>query len=242
MKLIYLIILLFIGCAEMPVEAPKPSVPLPEPFAIEQGCASIGSCALTNNRNKFDSSKQKTSVTCSGSPCPQGMSRVCSSKYKVNLCVDVELVSKDLVPEGNYSYPKCQAECASQGKRVLTNNEWLVAMNGTRADKCKASGPRNRTKGSPTQDAPDYNSSSDMKNLSFNKAGFRQDRADCISNYGIKDGVSVLGQWVSDGYGSSKPQFNGGLWAFPSASTLFYRTNAHGESYYDYSIGCRCGS
>lgn len=235
MKLLILLLLTSCVTQQTPIVEPEPII-TKEPFDIEDGCNSIGSCSLTNNRNKFDFSKTKNEVTCSNEPCPDGMKRVCDEKYKTNLCVDIILVSQNNIPEGNYSYYNCKDLCESQGKRILTNNEWLVAINGTRQEDCRAPGPKDRKLGSPTQDGPDYNSSKDMTNLKFNEAGFRQDRTQCISTHQIKDGIGVLGQWVSDPI-----QFNGGLWAFPSASTVFYRTSAHGPSYYDYSIGCRCG-
>ena len=234
-----ILILLLAGC-ETVSSAPEYKEPTGG-FALEKGCKSIDSCSLTNNRNEYDSTKIKPVDCTLPRACASDMRRVCSTRYGIDLCVDTNLISVGGVPEGNYSYPKCQAKCASLGKRVLNNNEWLVAVNGTDHLKCKAPSPKNRKLGSATQDAPDYNSSSDMKNLKFNAKGIRQDRGECVSIYGVKDGVSVLGQWVSDGYRSNKPQFNGGLWAFPSASTIYYRTSAHGPSYYDYSIGCRCG-
>jgi len=231
------------------VIVPETSVP----FDVSQGCLAIGSCDLTNNRNQFnmhkiDLAKFEADGGCElNTNCPESMNFVCDAKLATRVCVARDLVSAQShegkqVPMGNFSYFSCLDHCEARGFRLLTNNEWLVAMNGTHAEFCKATAPKDRRLGSPTQDAPDFNSSDDLKNLEFNEPGFRSDRSRCVSVYGIRDGVSVLGQWVSDGFSSDRPQFNGGLWAFPSASSVFYRTTAHGPGYYDYSIGCRCGA
>jgi hypothetical protein len=79
-----------------------------------------------------------------------------------------------------------------------------------------------------------------MQDLDFNRTGIRQDRSSCVSAYGIRDMVGVLGQHVSDGHAASnRIQFNGGLWPQGVSSTM-YRTVAHNRGYSDYSTGCRC--
>lgn len=243
------------------VEAPEeesetentPEFPQSTPYNVDDGCLAINSCNLTNNRNQFDvrlinRSEFERNGGCEfNNRCPSSMNFVCDERLATRVCVARDMVliraeSGAMIPRGNMNYQACVSSCERAGGRVLTNNEWLVAMNGTHARHCRAPAPRDRRRGSPTQDAPDFNSPEDMRNLRFNEKGFRQDRSLCVSIYGIRDGASVLGQWVSNGFRRNRPQFNGGLWAFPSASTVFYRTTAHGPSYSDYSIGCRCGA
>lgn len=202
---------------------------------LTRGCQTIGSCQKVNNHNKFDFSKQsKSPVTCSpddAKKCLANQKIVCSPHYRVKVCVDIYLVQQDGLPAGNFTMPKCQAYCQSQGKRMLTNNEWLVAAIGTSSNSCL---PAKVTK------RPNYNSTTDMRNLDYNRTGIRKDRKQCKSVYGIQDMAGVLGQWVT--HGQAKPgraQFNGGLWP-QNQSTIFYRTTAHGPTYTDYSIGCRC--
>lgn len=207
---------------------------------LRQGCEAVGTCGRTNNRNYFSDNKSPRrdfdeSGGCDGNlSCPRDMKPVCSSAYKIKVCMDVELKAMDRdssTPEGNHTFYSCQSYCQSMGKRLPTNNEWLVASTGTVSSSCL---PRS------IEDRPNYRSSSEMKDLRFNQRNIPKNRRNCISSYGIKDMVGVLGQWVTHGHSSSgKGQFNGGLWTQP-ASSIVYRTVAHGKGYSDYSIGCRC--
>lgn len=208
---------------------------------IAAGCSSehstIGGCG-TNTRNRFNFASQgEQPVTCNqrdARRCSSGQSLVCSSHYRVKVCVDINLATtSDGTPRGNFTMPQCREHCAGQGKRMLTNNEWLVASLGTNAANCLPSSISRR---------PDWNSRTEMRDLSFNTTGIRSNRGNCVSTFGIRDMVGVLGQWVTDGQAASnRAQFNGGLWP-QNASNIFYRTTAHGPGYTDYSIGCRCAS
>lgn len=205
---------------------------------LSKGCESIGSCSKTNNRNRFDFSRQRRQpVFCtqdSLSRCSGSQKLVCSEFYRVKVCIDIELAAtEDGTPRGNFTMDQCRSYCEGKGGRLLTNNEWLVAALGTEASNCLPAQVRRR---------PNPNSSQDMRNLDYNKTGIRSDRTNCVSAYGIKDMVGVLGQWVTDGQArSGRAQFNGGLWP-QNQSTIFYRTTAHAPSYTDYSIGCRCAT
>lgn len=211
---------------------------------LRNGCRSINTCGQTNNLNLFtDSAQQRQAFErsggCSGGSlsCPPAMTMVCSAEYHTKVCVDVDLKKEaDGTPEGNHTFHTCQRYCQSRGARLLTNNEWLVAAAGTRGEDCLPSAQqRNAVR-------IDTSSSRSMGNLDHNRRGMRADRSACVSAFGIRDAVGVLGQWVTDGQArSNRAQFNGGLWR-QGASTLFYRTTAHGPGYTDYSIGCRCAA
>lgn len=172
------------------------------------------------------------------------MRHVCSAPYSTSVCVDVNLIQDaNGIPLGGISYRQCQQRCEARGARMLTNNEWMVAAAGTDRDTCLPRLPArigcsNLSQCTPR---PDYNSTSQMNDLSFNNH-LRTPRPQCISATGIRDMVGVLGQHVTNGQArSNRIQFNGGLWAQP-VSELFYRTTAHDSSYSDYSVGCRCAA
>lgn len=207
---------------------------------LASGCASIKSCDLTNNGNKFKkSSKARAEFErlggCQGSlKCPADTQLVCSKKYAVRVCMDTQLKQADGIPEGNFSYFKCQQHCLSKNRRLPTNNEWLVAASGTKAEDCL----------DPNAVYPIKEGAS-MTDLSVNKPLKTIPREKCKSLYGVQDMVGVLGQWIQERFknkaGRDRGKFNGGLWP-QDASTQFYRTIAHSPTHLDYSIGCRCAS
>lgn len=203
-----------------------------------------GTC-FSNSVNRFDPSKG-TTAGFQGCPrrveCPSGMRHVCSDAHSISVCVDVNLIQDaNGVPLGGISYRQCEQRCAARGARMLTNNEWMVAAAGTDRDTCLPRLPARIGCSDSSQciRRPDYNSTSQMNDLSFN-SHLRNPRTQCISATGIRDMVGVLGQHVTNGHArSGRIQFNGGLWAQP-VSELFYRTTAHNSTYSDYSTGCRC--
>jgi hypothetical protein len=220
--------------------------------------AEAGNCdASDNNLNRFrnDASTRAEerqrfestggcpeSYSCTGRPvsggCSEGMALVCSAEYEIKVCVDTNLrVDETGTPQGFQTYNSCEQYCQSQGKRIITNNEFLVAGMGTQSQHCLS-----RTDRYPNNPMPDRDRN--MNNPNFQTTNrevlARVDRSSCVSAYGINDMVGVLGQWV-DG-GETTYQFNGGLWAH-HGSTLFYRTTRHpSATYQDYSIGCRCAA
>lgn len=208
---------------------------------LRQGCEATGTCGRTNNRNRFTGSSSarqnfNASNGCSGNlSCERGMVAVCNPQYQIKFCIDKDLkkMRDGQTPEGNHTFYTCRNYCQSQGKRLPTNDEWLVASIGTEAASCLPASITSR---------PNPSSTRQMQDLSFNVSGIRSDRSNCKSQYGVRDMVGVLGQWVTGGFArSGRAQFNGGLWPQP-ASSIVYRTTAHGPGYTDYSIGCRCAS
>jgi hypothetical protein len=227
---------------------------------LEQGCQSMGTCNWVNNKaNRFryefnrpftnhaDCSLSQFIETYGKFPCPGQMTWVCSTKYQVNFCIDTNL-REDLWgnPDGNFSRNRCQSLCQSQGYDLPTNNEWLVAANGTQFKDCDINIPN---------PCASENYSNECLKRNFNYIPGSVLRPNCVSNFGVRDMVGVLGQWVletheGNGWKSAKrfdqapaPRgfFNGGLWP-QKYSTVFYQTRAHGIHYGDYSIGCRCAS
>ena len=209
------------------------------------GCRASGSCNGSNNRNKLRKPVSGTSnLNCSAvrKQCPRGpgnketMKLVCNSDYNTLVCVDINLMTdSNGVPQGWQSRNSCKAYCKGQGKRLLTNDEWLVAALGTPVQNCF---PKNTTGARGGFDSRNADPLTNRKVLG------KQPRPGCQSVYGIKDMIGVLGQWVSDtplGKPAKFGQFNGGFWG-QRKSTIFYRTTAHYATYSDYSIGCRCGA
>ena len=64
------------------------------------------------------------------STCPADMKPV------NNVCVDIEESSVGGKVLNDINYYQCQDFCSSQGKRMLTNQEWLSACEGTPRDEC----------------------------------------------------------------------------------------------------------
>lgn len=204
---------------------------------LSLGCKKINSCGRTNNTNKLDLNRlPKISVNCEQTMiCPEGQSLVCASAYATAFCMDIDL-KKDLAgtPDGNHSYNSCKKYCADKGYRLPTNNEWLIAAEGTDENNCLPTNPITK---------PDSNSRKAMSDPIVNSRALSYARPACKSKYQIRDMAGVLGQWVEDNPKSNPKfgRFNGGLWP-QKASTIFYTTTAHHKSYSDYSIGCRCAS
>ena len=204
---------------------------------LNVGCSELGHCE-SFNENLFDFSKvDRSGFNHNGRcdrehSCPTGMTSVCNETYFTKVCIDTELdTDASGIPRGNHTFHSCQSYCRSRGLRLPTNNEWLVAALGTNHRQCLPNSVTRR---------PDYNSRSEMTDLDFNRTGIRGDRSQCVSDYGVRDMVGVLGQWVTDGQARpGREQFNGGFWG-QVHSRLFYRTRGHGPTYTDYSIGCRC--
>jgi formylglycine-generating enzyme required for sulfatase activity len=234
-----------------------------------------GHCSYSNNTNAFDLSRIQQRVSeadCDRQayvrahgrePCPGDMAWVCSAQWQVNICVD-----RDLRPDnqgrarGHVTRAQCETMCAAQGRRLLTNNEFLAACEGTQAHRClpergvhpvmaRLHSPRpwiyngidckagNNAWGPCINDPTLNQDVGDLLNLVTPAAGGGA-RSSCASDYGVRDMVGVLGQWVSDTY-HGRGQFNGGLYSQPRSSCN-YTTVAHNTEYTDYSIGCRCGA
>lgn len=188
-------------------------------------------------------------------PCPAGMGWVCMPERNVSVCLDIRLRSgSDGKPLGGQNRATCAAWCKSQGKRLPSNNEWLIGCIGTEAKNCL---PANISHpiGSRLQSAAPWTVEGVnckaggaawgkvcMNDMSLN-ANLPRERPRCLSQFGLRDMVGVLGQWVADDVKlpgrAPTGQFNGGLWP-QSESSCGYTTVAHPADWSDYSIGCRC--
>lgn len=195
--------------------------------------------------------------------CPSEMVYVSDDPRGIHICMDrfeyTHRTSTDLensYPVGYRNHSDCQQLCESQEKRLPSNDEWVLACEGTDPNQCNRSRPHplltlaqskdwiyNGTDCStaknmwsvPCMNDPRINQ---MKNGLAANGEFK----DCVSKFGIYNMVGNLGEWVSDTHyrnGIRLGRFNGGL--YPQAkSTCSYTTIAHGPNYKDYSIGCRC--
>jgi hypothetical protein len=212
--------------------------------------------------NAADCSREEFVRRYGHEPCPTDMAWVCSPKWQVNVCMD-----RDLRREasgrfmGNVSRQECKAWCEQRGRRLPTNNEWLVACEGTQPSQCLQRATYHpiiyRLRSTQAWVYNNINCKAGtnawrdcMSDLRLTDR-MRDPRTGgmvgvppaaetqrCISEYGVRNMVGVLGQWVSDTYGT-RGQFNGGLYPQP-ASSCNYTTVAHPSDYTDYSIGCRC--
>lgn len=245
---------------------------------INRACAEDPACrGRADNRNFYDLlrvSQRVTAGDCSREefvrryghePCPNDMAWVCSPKWQVNICMD-----KDLRREAGGRYMgdvgrlECKAWCEQRGRRLPTNNEWMVACEGTKPSQCLRSNIAHPIMARLRDKQPWVYNNIDckvgtnawrdcMQDLRLNdrviKAGMTlgvptpAETQSCVSDYGVRNMVGVLGQWVADTYpgpgGGTRGQFNGGLYPQP-ASSCNYTTVAHPADYSDYSIGCRC--
>ena len=210
----------------------------------------------TNNTNRLDrSSPGRIHANCDlplfqrqygRLPCPADMQWVCSRHFQISVCVDRDLGSGgDGAPTGNMSRNGCANFCSAKGKRLPTNNEWLVGCNGTPYAEClnyKGTWPPGhfaKIKGHPCE-IHGATSSQCMTHPDLTKQLPARD-PQCVSEALVNSCVGTLGQWVSDSPNgnSSRAKFNGGFFPQP-ASSVIYTTTAHGPGYSDYSIGCRC--
>jgi hypothetical protein len=202
-------------------------------------------------------------------PCPNDMAWVCSANWQVNICIDRDLRRE---PNGRFMGSvgrlECQAWCQARGRRLPTNNEWMVACEGTQPAQClrptishpilhRLRNPRRWVYNDVDCKVGSNAWRSCMSDLRLNdrlrdpQSGATiglptaAETRRCVSQYGVRNMVGVLGQWVVDTYaspaggGGTRGQFNGGLYPQP-ASSCNYTTVAHPADYTDYSIGCRC--
>lgn len=164
---------------------------------------------------------------------------------------------EEAIPSPNLNYYQCKSICKAQGKRMLSDKEWKTACEGTPITKCNRYQPHpvvrmldrdtwvykgvNCKKKRNTYTEHCMNDPRLVKlNYSIAKNG---DFDECVSKHGVYHMVGNLGEWVSNvrKKGSRlRGRFNGGLFPQPKSSCE-YTTIAHGPSYQDYSIGCRCG-
>ncbi len=196
-------------------------------------------------------------------PCPRGMVLVLSQKNKA-VCIDryeytdvnrEEPIEK-AYPLANLNFYECKEICQKAGKRVPSHREWLKACEGTDPVLCNIH-RRHPVLRMRAQDkswlflGKDCKDPKNMwrdclKDTELNELpeslAYNEEFPDCRSNSGAVHMVGNLGEWVEDTVTRKQKilgRFNGGL--YPQiASSCNYTTIAHGQSYKDYSIGCRC--
>ncbi len=183
--------------------------------------------------------------------CPTEMVAVCNKSLK--LCIDRFEYSADALaekPQGYMNKLACEDACKQQGKRLPSKTEWATACEGTPAEQCNIhrQNPVLRMYNSATawvvngvdcKKGQNRWSMTCMNDPRLNELPDGLSGVDefqkCISNFGARDMVGNLGEWIGDPNGT----FNGGLYPMPRSSCT-YTTTAHGATYSDYSIGCRC--
>lgn len=231
-----------------------------QPAAGAEVVSEIGprSHLATNNANRFDwklvhpgqapadCDPARYEAQYGRKPCPPDMAWVCSRKYGISVCADRALAAgDDGLPAGNHSRSTCENFCRAKGRRLLTNNEWLVACTGTPHGACLNYGgawPPAHFAKDPFHPCATQGTGSAacMSDPRLTRLLPPAD-AGCVSEAGVTGCVGTLGQWVSGNVpGTPRGRFNGGL--FPQkASSVLYTTTAHSPGYSDYSTGCRCG-
>lgn len=218
------------------------------------------SAFATNNTNQFDwsrAAKASVHADCDlarfqaqygRAPCDKNMQWVCSRFFQISVCVDQDLArdSQGRVL-GNQNRSGCVRACAASKKRLLDNNEWLVACTGSPISACVNYGgewPPAHFAKIPGHPCRVYGVESDqcMQNPDLT-ALMPAIQSACVSEALVKGCIGTLGQWVSDGIAeidAPRGRFNGGLFPQPASSAV-YTTTAHDPGYSDYSMGCRCG-
>lgn len=180
--------------------------------------------------------------------CGDKMVLVCSTYFRTALCMDQDLYvdSRTGRPQGNMNLFDCQAACASQGKRLPTNNEWQVGCTGTRPDDCLVyHGPHPgelyaRVPGHVCERDGAYSSRCLMSPDLV--AMLPETPKQCVSEAGVRACVGTFEQWVSNHFVAGQYyRFNGGMFALP-ASAVDYVTPAHPNDFRHYASGCRCAT
>lgn len=207
----------------------------------------------TNNTNNFNLEEQPDSPvvhhqcdierfrTQEGhEPCAADMRWVCSRHFQISLCVDYDIArDRQQLPRGNLNRTACANYCAIQGKRLPSNNEWLVACTGSEPANCLnyegewPPGHFAKILGHPCQ-VHGATSSQCFSHPDLTRQLPTYDPR-CRSEAGLIGCIGSLGQWAA----GPRSRFNGGLFPQPASSVL-YTTTAHSPVYSDYSIGCRC--
>lgn len=154
------------------------------------------------------------------------------------------------VPQGYISGTQAAAACAEAGKRLCSNEEWLLACQGAEGRLYphgdSLHGECNTTRA--CHPAVQYfESSADwiwselghpcINQLPDGLATTGEYDA-CVTPEGIYDMVGNLHEWTSDASGI----FRGGFYvdALINGTGCLYRTTAHSTGHWDYSTGFRC--
>lgn len=214
-----------------------------------------------------------------GKGCPQGMisirGRYCIDQYEAGtvellgkgktrvhspfLPVDgikVKAVSKKgVMPQGHISRDEADEACRNAGKRLCTDEEWVVACKGKRATRypygdvhkdgyCNDSGVSsfNLYYGAGSEPPKEVYTWTNMNDPRLNqrKGGLSRTGAfkKCRNGFDVYDMVGNLHEWTAAKAGI----FRGGYYLDTriNGEGCDYRTAAHAPKYHDYSTGFRC--
>jgi sulfatase modifying factor 1 len=214
-----------------------------------------------------------------GKGCPQGMisirGRYCIDQFEAGtvevlgkgktrvhspflpvLGVKVKAVSKKgVMPQGHISRDEADEACRNAGKRLCTDEEWVVACKGKRATRypygdvhkdghCNDSGVSsfNLYYGAGSEPPKEVYTWSNMNDPRLNqrKGGLSRTGAfkKCRNGFGVYDMVGNLHEWTAAKTGI----FRGGYYLDTriNGEGCDYRTAAHAPKYHDYSTGFRC--
>ena len=178
---------------------------------------------------------------------------VCVDKYELSVS---QGGLPELRPLGHQSFLSCLEACARRGKRLLWNDEWLQACEGTPRARCniyahhpvlkKLSQPSWVYRGVDCLHGANAWGKTCMNDPSLNQGAAalatNHKYSGCVSRIGVANMVGNLGEWVMNvrwQRGKLMGRFNGGLYA-QRKSSCSYTTVAHDTEYADYSLGCRC--
>lgn len=157
-----------------------------------------------------------------------------------------------VLPQGYLSADQAEAACASAGKRLCSEAEWVTACRGEEqrdfpyGDKYEQGTCNVYRENHPSamlhDNAARYHD--DPRNHLVEVAGrpllqSTSDKSRCRSRWGddaVMDMVGNLDEWVADAGGV----FVGGFYSRGTRSGCLSRVSAHGRSYSDYSTGARC--
>lgn len=181
--------------------------------------------------------------------CPEDTVFVCSRHFRTAVCLDRFMLED---PEtggvlGNTNEADCRARCNAVGKRLPTNNEWLVGCTGTVASDCLAplheiywpAGKYAHTPGHPCYGADVHGPNQECMMWPGFIAEAPPVKASCVSEAGVYGCVGSFEQWVSTRAPNGHGKFNGGFYGH-SGSSVLYTTMGHTADYRHFGSTCRC--
>jgi formylglycine-generating enzyme len=153
------------------------------------------------------------------------------------------------VPQGYITQTQAAAACAEAGKRLCTDEEWLLACQGAEGrlyphggDASACNTVRECHPAVQYFETTDDWIWSELGNPCLNQLpdglALTGEYASCVSPEGVYDLVGNLHEWTADPEGT----FRGGFYvdALLNGTGCLYRTTAHNVSHWDYSTGFRC--
>lgn len=174
------------------------------------------------------------------------------SPYKNPGTTNVRALSvAGVVPQGYITQVQAAAACASAGKRLCTDSEWLRACQGPQQTtypygNTRIDGVCNDARS--CHPVPQYFETSaswiwsELGNSCINQLPAGLDKtgghAGCQTAEGLYDMMGNLHEWTADPAGT----FRGGFYVDTkiNGNGCLYKTTAHNVSHWDYSTGFRC--